>query len=813
MHTALTKWLGCIGRCSRSIAFRYFAACGLVALALWAAVFLALQATHERIADNASVERRNLARSIAEHVASSVRAIDLSLLHLRDAWTRDPRSFPAAVTRFQKFLNAEKIDQVSILDAAGHTVYKTHALPDEDDLSREPCFKIHQEHGHDELYISKPVLNRQTGRWTIHFTRSMHDRRGRFAGVVVISMFPPELGRAYNDIQLGEGASISLLRADGRFIARSQNLVRSPNAPLALIDAPVARPGDPIAGEVRRASAVDGIDSLITYRKVSGYPLLVHVRQPVDTVFAPYYAQRRNQLLVGTLATALLLLFALVLVHRRRDHEKAAQTHVRLAAMVNSANDAIISRDLDDKVVSWNAAAERLLGYSAAEVLGKDITPMVTPPALLPELMKYREMRRAGMILPSYDTVRVAKDGRHIAMSVSVSPIKDARGETIGSSVVWRDIREREATEAQQRLAASVFDNATEGIVVTDRDNNIISVNRAFTVITGYSAEEVMGANVRLGGGKHDPVSHEEMWAMANRTGNWEGEIWDKRKNGDLFCALVSISAIRNGAGEMVRHSIIFMDITGRKQAEAALLCLNQELEDRVAQRTAALEFANRELEAFSYSVSHDLRAPLRAINGFAALILKDCRDRLDTALYGNLQRIWANSERMGELIDDLLSLTRVSRQEVRRQDFDFSVLAGKVAAALAEAHPQRKVHLTVQSDARAHADRGLVQVVLENLVGNAWKFTANADTARIEVGVERRANKTTYYVRDNGAGFDMDYAHKLFKPFQRLHSREEFEGTGIGLSIVQRIVTKHGGEIWAESVKGQGTVFLFTLE
>jgi light-regulated signal transduction histidine kinase (bacteriophytochrome) len=217
-------------------------------------------------------------------------------------------------------------------------------------------------------------------------------------------------------------------------------------------------------------------------------------------------------------------------------------------------------------------------------------------------------------------------------------------------------------------------------------------------------------------------------------------------------------------------------------------------------------------MQSFSYSISHDLRAPLRAINGFSKIVLAANAGKFDQETIDNLGRIAAGAERMGLLIDDLLNLSQISRRELRRQAVNLSALAGAVAKHLAQAHPQRRVEVLIAPAIMVEADRGLVQIVLENVIGNAWKFTARTDGARIEVGQLERDGETICFVRDNGAGFDMRYAGKLFGAFQRLHTPREFEGTGIGLSIVQRIVVKHGGRIWAEAKPGQGATLYFTL-
>ena len=253
-------------------------------------------------------------------------------------------------------------------------------------------------------------------------------------------------------------------------------------------------------------------------------------------------------------------------------------------------------------------------------------------------------------------------------------------------------------------------------------------------------------------------------------------------------------------------------EVIERKSAEEEVRRLNDILETRVAERTRQLELAKNELEAFAYSVSHDLRAPLRSIEGFSAILLEDYNDKLDSGGKDCLNRIRLATKRMGVLINDLLALSRVTRTAVRRQVIELSALAEEIAAELRQRNPTREVDFAIVPGATALADPGLIRVVMENLMGNAWKFTSRRDRAKVEFGSLEQDGKTTFYVRDDGAGFDPAHAHKLFGPFQRLHSVGEFEGSGIGLATVSRIIHRHGGQVWAEGVSGQGATFYFTL-
>ena len=256
---------------------------------------------------------------------------------------------------------------------------------------------------------------------------------------------------------------------------------------------------------------------------------------------------------------------------------------------------------------------------------------------------------------------------------------------------------------------------------------------------------------------------------------------------------------------------LFYLNIEVAERAEDSAR-LNAALERRVAERTAQLSLANRELEAFSYSVAHDLRAPLRSIDGFSRLILRDAAARLDPATRENLDRVRAASSRMGGLIDDLLKLSHASRVEMRRRELDLSALAAAEVAQLQTAEPGREVTFVLAPRLTAHADSGLLRAVLQNLLHNAWKFTARTPAARIEFGCRATPEGPAFFVADNGAGFDPAYSDKLFMAFQRLHTTEEFPGNGIGLATVQRIIHRHGGHVWAEGRVNAGATLLFTL-
>ncbi|MFA5003088.1 MAG: ATP-binding protein, partial [Methanolinea sp.] len=284
------------------------------------------------------------------------------------------------------------------------------------------------------------------------------------------------------------------------------------------------------------------------------------------------------------------------------------------------------------------------------------------------------------------------------------------------------------------------------------------------------------------------------------------------RKDGSMLFGMVYSSPIEKD-GKILGIRGILVDITKLKQVEDDLRRLNEELETRVAVRTADLEVANRELEAFSYSVSHDLRAPLRAIDGFSSILMTEHASTLDPAIRDLLERIRMNAQKMGQLIDSILNFSRMSRQPLKKERLYPGQIVNEVLEELKSQQEQRNVEIRVGTLAPCDGDPALIKQVFTNLISNALKFTRKRAHALIEVYSHEQEGKTVYVIRDNGVGFDMRYAKKLFSVFQRLHEEKEYEGTGIGLAIVYRIVQRHGGKIWIESEVDKGTVVYFTLE
>ena len=504
-----------------------------------------------------------------------------------------------------------------------------------------------------------------------------------------------------------------------------------------------------------------------------------------------------------------------------RDVSERHQADKRLRTVIEGTPNGIVMVDRKGSIAMVNAQIEKLFGYARDDLLGKPIELLVPrrfKDQHLPDRNEYLENPTTRSMGVGRDLFGLRKDGTEFPVEIGLNPLEMEHGTMILGTIV--DITERKAAEQALRRSeeqlAGVIGSAMDAIISIDGEQKIILFNSAAERMFRYPSGEAIGQTLdrfipqRFRGGHRDHINNFGKTHVTRRSMGALGALYGVRSDGEEFPIEASISQIESD-GEKI-YTVILRDITERKLAEEHNRRLNEELEQRVSDRTAQLETANKELESFSYSVSHDLRAPLRHINGFSQALLEDHADKLDERGKTYLSEIRGASREMATLIDDLLQLARVTRSEMNRESVDLSEMADGVIAELREREPDRKVSVEIERHLIADCDRRLTRVVLVNLLGNAWKFTSKVERPRIEFGEIKDKTGSYFFVRDNGAGFDMAYATKLFGAFQRLHSGGEFEGTGIGLATVKRIVGRHGGRVWADSKVGAGAVFYFTL-
>ena len=493
---------------------------------------------------------------------------------------------------------------------------------------------------------------------------------------------------------------------------------------------------------------------------------------------------------------------------RKKAEEQLHLSSQYTRSLIEASLDPLVTIGSDGKITDVNKATEEVTGVPREHLIGTDFADYFTEPDQARE--GYQRVFSEGVVRDYPLAVRNVSGGvTDVLYNATVYRGED--GSVAGVFAAARDITRQKKAEEQLRIASqyarTLLEASLDPLVTIGVDGKITDVNKATEEVTGVPRERLIGTDFA------DYFTEPEQAREGYQFVFSKGLVRDyplaiRHISGRITDVLYNATVFRDEAENVSGVFAAARDVTERKKAEEAVERLNRDLRHR----TVELEASNRELEAFTYSVSHDLRAPLRSIDGFSQALLVDYEAQLDEEGQDYLRRVRAAAQRMGQLIDDLLRMSRVTRAEMRREQVDLSAIVSDIAENLQQAQPERKVEFIIAPNITANGDPNLLRIVLDNLLGNAWKFTGTRALGRIEFATILRDGEQVYLVRDNGVGFDMEYGEKLFVPFQRLHAQTEFPGTGIGLALIKRIIERHGGRVWAEGELEKGATIYFTL-
>ncbi|MCV0441117.1 MAG: PAS domain S-box protein [Hydrogenophaga sp.] len=779
----------------------------------------------EQVLAQAEQRSLQLADAMGGQVEALIASVDVALQDLRREWLLDPEGFDPMARVGLATLPPGMVTHLSVANAEGQVVYDSLGMRGPTHVGDREHFQAQRNGGGvDRTYIGKPVHSRIAKEWTVVINRPIL-RDGRFDGTVNLLVSTTYLAGRLASLQLSGKDVVSLIDRRGNFLARSRDNLNA-MASRVPSDRPYLIHPEQTSGIYHVSGLLDEIPRTYGWQRLASTGLVMVVGLADESVLAPLApALARSRAIMALLSVLLVALggVVMVLLSRVARHEAAvaASEAFRIRLFESSHVSTVVIDARTERFIDCNHAACRIYGYAArADVLGK--TPADVSAARqydgTPSIEKARAyMRQAqrdrGVV---FEWLHERPDGTRWDGEVHLMSF-ESEGRVL-MQFTLHDITARKRAEAALRESEARLKEAQGLARIGNWQRDLVGNVLAWSdeVYRIYEIDPSQKPAFRQILSIVHPDDRELVTSVYNESVRTRQpyDVVHRLRMSDGRIKHVRQCGFSQYEGDRAVHSTgTVQDITDLRNAQESLRHLNEELERRVAERTHELSILNRELEAFAYSVSHDLRTPLRSVDGYASLLADEFGADLTPEGRSYVERIRKSARRMGQLITDMLRLAHLNRAELRHQPVNLSEMARLVAAELAATAPDRQVSWHIDDGMAAFADQGLMRVVLQNLLGNAWKYTAqSADAVIAFTQLPRSDGLLEFCVRDNGAGFDMTYAGQLFEPFKRLHAHHEFEGTGVGLTTVQRVIERHGGWVRGEGAVGEGAAFFFTL-
>ncbi len=799
--------------------------CLVFSAMLWTGLFLQLNIERERIIDSKRQENDNLARVFEEHVARTIRAAEVMLQEIESEYRRYGTKFDLVQYAKNRGIYLDPYNILSIVDENGDLILANFPLSGRINLRKTDSYQHHARHDTPEVFISAPRTGTTTGKWTVYLSVRINKADGSFGGLAAVGMDPGYFSRIYTELDLGKDSVVSMIGRDGIIRARSAGTDLTAGQNLAGSEAFTKLLATANHGSFIRESLVDRITRINSYRALKDYPLVVLIGTSKAVALSDHDRRQSIYMQAAGGMTAVILclgLFTLFQIERsERANEGRRHSERLFRTLADGAPVGIFRTDAAGKCVYVNGRWCDIAGMRPEAALDEGWAAAIHPDDRervfkdweaaannqQPFLSEYRFQTRDGTVTWVVGQARAETDSKGTVLSY-VGTITD---------ITERREAEKALRESEERLRLALM-AANQGLYDLDLQTGDAVVSPEYALMLGYRPEEFRETNARWRERLHpdDRAAVEQAYEdyVSGKRSEYQVEFRQKTRSGDWKWTL-SLGRIveYDKEGRPLRMLGTHTDIARHKQAEETIRRINTELEQRVNERTAQLETVNKDLEAFTYSVSHDLKAPLRGIDGYSRLLLQNYSAGLDDEGRRFLHNVRRATLQMNQLIDDLLAYSRLERRVLQTTSVNVQVLIDTLLAECAAEVQNRGSAVTVSLPcATVRADRDGLAMALRNLLDNALKFSRDVPQPAIEIGGRDSGASYTLWVRDNGTGFDMKFHDRIFDMFQRLHRAEDYPGTGVGLAIVRKAMERMGGRTWAESEPGKGATFFLEI-